>query len=100
MAALESSIKKVTGIEYDLSENNLKNILKRFSVIGYSNLLPNDGGYDFEPVGYFASGFGPVLESMDGYDTESVLSPQFSSEIQVQNIYFVPHRQNTQTIIL
>ena len=94
MAALESSIKKVTGIEYDLSENNLKNILKRFSVIGYSNLLPNDGGYDFEPVGYFASGLGPVLESMDGYDTESVLSPQFSSEIQVQNIYFVPHRQN------
>ncbi|MDO5825895.1 MAG: C1 family peptidase [Methanosphaera sp.] len=94
MAALESSIKKVTGIGYDLSENNLKNIFKRFSVIGYPNLLPNDGGYDLEPVGYFASGLGPVLESEDNYDTESLLSPIYSSDIQVQNIYFIPHRQN------
>lgn len=94
MAALESSIKKVTGVEYDLSENNLKNMLKRFSIIGFCDLLPNDGGYDFEPVGYFASGLGPILESMDKYDTESVLSPQLSSQIQVQNIYFIAHRQN------
>ena len=94
MAAIESSIKKVTNVTYDFSENNLKNILKRFSVNGYANLLPNDGGYDLEPVGYFVSGLGPVLESMDEYDTESVLSPEYTTQFQVQNVYFIPHRQN------
>lgn len=94
MGAIESSVKKVTNITYDFSENNLKNILKKFSPIGYSKLLPNDGGYDLEPVGYFVSGLGPVLESTDSYDTESVLSSVYEPVVQVQNIYFVPHRSN------
>lgn len=94
MGALESSIKKVTNITYDLSENNLKNIFKRYSIFGYPDLEPNDGGYDLEPIGYFVGGYGPVLESTDKYSTRSYLSEVYQSDIQVQNIYFIPARNN------
>ena len=92
IGALESSVKKVTNISYDLSENNMKNIFKMYSIYGTSTLGPNDGGYDMDPIGYLASGFGPVNESIDVYDTKSYLSYIYDNQLQVQNIYFIPAR--------
>ena len=94
IGVIESSLKKFTNITYDLSENNVKNMFKKYSVLGLSSLEPNDGGYDMEPVGYMASGFGPVLESMDEYNVQSHISNIFDSVFQIQNIYFIPARKN------
>lgn len=94
IGVIESSLKKFTNITYDLSENNLKNMFKKYSILGLSSLEPNDGGYDMEPVGYMASGFGPVLEDIDRYNTQSHISNIFEPLIQVQNIYFIPARNN------
>ena len=94
IGALESSIKKTTNVAYDLSENNMKNLLKMYSIYGTSLLDPDDGGYDMEPIGYLASGYGPLYENMDAYDTDSDLSYIMNNPIQVQNIYFIPAREN------
>jgi len=94
IGALESSIKKRTNVSYDLSENNMKNLFKMYSILGTSLLDPDDGGYDMEPIGYLASGYGPLFESMDAYDTDSDLSYILDNPIQVQNIYFIPAREN------
>ena len=94
IGVIESALKKLTNISYDLSENNVKNMFKRYSILGLSTLEPNDGGYDMEPVGYMASGYGPVLEIMDEYGTQSHISNIFEPLYQIQNVYFIPARKN------
>lgn len=94
VGVMESALKKLTNMTYDLSENNVKNMFKKYSILGLSGLEPNDGGYDMEPVGYMASGYGPVLEDLDEYNTQSHISNIFEPLIMVQNIYFIPARKN------
>ena len=94
VGVMESALKKLTNITYDLSENNVKNMFKKYSIYGLSGLEPNDGGYDMEPVGYLAGGFGPVLEQIDEYNTQSHISNVFEPLFQAQNVYFIPARKN------
>ena len=94
IGAIESSVLKATNISMDLSENNVKNMFKLYSILGYQGLEPNDGGYDFEAIGYMASALGPVYEEMDEYSTMSHISNIFNSSLQIQNIYIVPSRQS------
>ena len=88
LAALESAILKSTGIEYDLSEENMKNIMSFYSTYGWS-MENNVGGYDKMGVGYLTSWLGPVNESDDAYDSKSLLSPLIASFVHVQNIVFL-----------
>ncbi|WP_405307016.1 C1 family peptidase [Methanobrevibacter sp.] len=85
MAVLESCLKKATGIEFDLSEENMKNLIALYSDYGWK-MDTNEGGYDSMPFGYFASWLGPVNESSDVFDDKSVLSPVLNSILHIQNI--------------
>jgi C1A family cysteine protease len=88
MAVLESCLKKATGMEFDLSEENMKNLIALYSDYGWK-MDTNEGGYDSMPFGYFASWLGPVNESSDVFDDKSVLSPVLSSILHIQNILFL-----------
>ncbi len=85
MAVLESCLKKITGVEFDLSEENMKNLIALYSDYGWQ-METNNGGYDAMPFGYFTSWLGPVNEIDDPFDDKSVLSPVISSILHVQNI--------------
>ena len=88
MAVLESCLKKATGIEFDLSEENMKNLIALYSDYGWK-MDTNEGGYDSMPFGYFASWLGPVNEMSDLFDDKSVLSPVLDSILHIQNILFL-----------
>ena len=88
IAVLESCLKKATGHEFDLSEENMKNLIALYSDYGW-NMVTNEGGYDAMPFGYFASWLGPVDEMSDLFDDKSVLSPILNSILHIQNILFL-----------
>ena len=85
LGALESSIKKATGIEFDFSEENMKDLMELYSPYGW-NLKTNDGGYDRMGYAYLVGWLGPVNESDDPYKRYSVLSPVLNSLVHVQNV--------------
>ena len=87
LGALESSIMKATGIELDLSEENMKDIMGFYSPYGWM-METNVGGYDKMGYGYLVGWFGPVNESDDEYKTDVVLSPVLNALIHVQNVLF------------
>ena len=91
IAALESCILKATGISYDLSEENVKNLVELYSAYGWK-YSTNEGGHDEMTYGNLLSWIGPVLESDDEYDDLSTLSPLLSPLMHVQNVYYLPAR--------
>ena len=94
IASLESCILKATGIEYDLSEENMKNLMSYYSIYGWSEDT-NNGGYDGMAIGYLTSWLGPLNESDDEYDDHSVLSPLLNSLFHIQNIEFLQRSNYT-----
>ena len=94
MAVLESCLKKATGMEFDLSEENMKNLIALYSDYGWK-MVTNEGGYDSMPFGYFASWLGPVDEMSDVFDDKSVLSPVLDSILHIQNILFLKRNNYT-----
>lgn len=94
LASLESVLLKKTGVAYDLSENNMKNVMKKYSVIGASDSNPNTGFNDLEPIGYLVGWYGPVNESMDTYSATSYVSPVIGSNMHIQDVYIIPNRKD------
>ena len=94
LAALESAILKATGIAYNLSEENMKNIASKYSSYGWS-MDTNVGGYDKMAFGYLAGWLGPVNESEDEYSPKSVLSPLLNANIHIQNIILLTRNNYT-----
>jgi len=94
IAALESCILKATGIEYDLSEENVKNLVELYSPYGWK-YDTNDGGHSEMTFGHLVSWLGPVSESEDKYDDYSTLSPTLNALMHVQNVYYLPARSST-----
>lgn len=88
LGALESCILKATGISYDLSEENMKNLMGMYSSYGWP-METNVGGYDKMGIGYLTGWLGPVNESDDAYNPSSLLSPLLNSFIHVQNIVYL-----------
>ncbi|MBQ6218502.1 MAG: hypothetical protein IJJ47_02105 [Methanosphaera sp.] len=95
LATLESSFLRYYGIEYDFSEDHMKNFLKRYSIYGDMNDYPNGGSTDLEPIAYLVGWFGPINENDDPYDEYSIISPTLTGDIHVQDVYFVPYRNTT-----
>ena len=93
-AALESCILKAGGQIYDLSEENMKNLMAKYSDYGWKQET-NRGGYHKMAVGYFTSWFGAVNESDDEYSYTSILSPVINSFIHIQNVIFLPRNNYT-----
>ena len=91
IAALESCILKATGISYDLSEENVKNLVELYSAYGWK-YSTNEGGHDEMTYGNLLSWIGPVLESDDKYDDLSTLSTLLDPVMHVQNVYYLPAR--------
>lgn len=88
LAALESCILKSTNVTYDLSEENMKNLMASFSDYGWQ-IDVNEGGYDDMGVGYLVGWLGPVLESQDMFDDKSTLSPLLNSILHIQNVIYL-----------
>ena len=88
IAVLESNILKVDGESLDLSEENMKNVIAKFSDYGW-DMDTNNGGYDNMPWGYLLSWLGPVNESSDSFDDKGTLSPILNSIMHVQNVLFL-----------
>ena len=88
IASLESCILKATGLTFDLSEENMKDLMSQFSSYGWS-METNEGGYDRMGHAYLVSWLGPVNESDDNYILDEVLSPVLNSIFHVQNILFL-----------
>ena len=92
MAAMESFLLKTEGIEFDLSENNLKNIMGSYSENG-TDWGPNDGGNEVLILAYLLRWSGAVLESDDPYNDSSTRSPYDLPVVRyVQDVLFVPKR--------
>ena len=94
LGTLESALLKIYGQEYDLSENSMKNLLKKYSLIGDNSDSPRGGNHDLEPLGYLVGFFGPVSEVDDSYDDYSLMSPDLENLLQIQDVYFIPYRND------
>ena len=94
LAALESAILKSCNVSYDLSEENMKNLMSLYSPYGWV-METNKGGYDKMALGYLTSWLGPVNESEDVYNANSLISPLLTSGIHVQNIAFIKRNNYT-----
>ena len=88
LAALESCILKAGGPSFDLSEENMKNVMAYYSDYGWK-LTTNRGGYDDMGVGYLVSWLGAVEEDLETFSDQSVLSPILNSTIHVQNLIYL-----------
>ncbi len=90
---LESDILKQLNKTYDFSENNMKNIVGKYSLYGI-NSSPNIGGNIIFSSSYLNSWFGTVNETQDPYCDASCISPILNSTVHIQNILYIPNRQN------
>ena len=95
LGALESCILRATGQVYDLSEENMKNLIALYSDYGWK-MDTNNGGYDNMAIGYLSSWMGPVNDSDDEYIVNSFLSPLIDSVMHVQNILYVSRSNFTE----
>ena len=84
IATVETAIKKATGIEVDLSENNVKNLISLYSIYGRQR-DPNNGGWEWEALSYLANSLGPVFETTDP-TSEYKYSMLLSNVFHIANI--------------
>ncbi|WP_292885984.1 lectin like domain-containing protein [Methanobrevibacter sp. UBA212] len=91
LATLETCLKKATGISFDFSEENAKNLMSAYSVFGLK-LETNAGGYESMLMSYLTSWLGPLDESAEDYDDYSSISIQGNPMFHIQNIKFLPAR--------
>ena len=94
MSVLESCILKLTNATYDLSEQNLKNLMALYSRWGW-NSLPNDGGKVGMTIGYLSSWLGPVLDSTDQYLDNNALSNVFDPIFHIDNVVLIKRNNYT-----
>ena len=93
IATLEACLKKATGIEYDFSEENVKNLMSEYSLFDLDTGV-NSGGNLYMFIAYLAGWFGPTYDENDVYDDYSALSVIYDSLIHVQNVYILPERES------
>lgn len=92
IAVLESCISKATGIPYSFSENNVINLNKKYSYYGLNT--SEQSGNPINTLGYLLSWLGPINESYDVYEIESMVSPVLNSFMHVQNVLFLEMNYN------
>ena len=94
LATLEACLKKATGVDYDFSEENAKNLMAAYSVYGIK-IETNYGGYDSMMMSYLTSWLGPINESAEVYDDYSTISILKNPMFHIQNIMFLPARSDS-----
>ena len=93
LGALESYLKMKEGVEYDFSELNMNN-LADWGNEGYDSYEYADGGDFYTAVAYLTRWSGPVNETDDPYESNSKSSKNISPVKHVQDIVFIPLREN------
>ena len=90
ISSLESALLKATGIKYNLSENNLKNSMLRYSKYGSYTMF--EGGFVENAVRYFTSWLGGFSSEYDEYDEYGKLSPLIDTDenIHIQDVIIIP----------
>lgn len=94
IAALESAILKANNTAMDLSENNMKNLIHRYSIYGQKFNSPNLSTATVALIDYLTSWMGPVLESEDEFDENSIFSVKYDTVLPVQNMAFIGENDN------
>ena len=94
LAALESALLKSTGLEYDFSENNMKNNMLQYSKYGIDTTI--EGGYCIYATQGLLSWLESCFEENDAYDELGKISPIFLTGecIHPQDAIFVGPRKN------
>ena len=88
MAVIESCILKLTNQTYDLSEDNLKNLMAKYSNWGWDSMT-NDGGKVAMTVGYLTSWLGPILDTTDIYSDRNTLSHIYDEIFHIDHVIFL-----------
>ena len=90
---LESALLKATGIEADLSENNMQNTMLRYSTYGITQLF--EGGGNLVSISYLLSWLGAFMHDADTYDELGKLSPLITTnqDIHIQDLMFTPNNE-------
>ena len=96
--ALESALLKATGIQYNLSENNLQNLMIEYSNLGVFSLV--EGGNANIATTYLISWLGPLNETEDQFDELGKISQVIGSNIHIQNTVLVKPSGKTRDINL
>ena len=92
IAAIESYLLKYENISYDLSENNMKNLM---GVYGLEGTDWSDGGNYYMALAYLLRWSGPINETDDPFSDISHSSPTKLKPVKhIQDALFVPVRLN------
>ncbi len=91
IATLETCLSKATGVKYDFSEENAKNLMAAYSVYGIK-IETNHAGYESMLLSYLTSWLGPINEDIENYDDYSSISILESPMFHIQNVKFLPAR--------
>ena len=95
LATLETCLNKATGVTFDFSVENAKNLMSAYSVYGVK-LETNREGYEGMILSYLTSWMGPIDESLENYDDYSSISVLQNPMFHIQNVKFLPARLNSQ----
>jgi C1A family cysteine protease len=94
LASLESYLTPVDALQWDFSENNMKNLLSEDYSEGFDR-THDAGGNTWQSAAYLTRWNGPVIESDDPYNPSSGVSPTNKSvQKHVQEIVILPPRSN------
>ena len=92
IAAIESYLLKYENITYDLSENNMKNLM---SIYGLDGVDWTQGGNHFMSLAYLLRWSGPVNETDDPYSDIDTGSPTRLTRVKhIQDVLYIPVRLN------
>lgn len=92
LASLESYILGTEGESRDFSENNMKNLVTRYYSDGF-DLTQDNGGNSFIAMAYLTRWSGPVNESADPFNENSVYSPAgLPVQKHIQEVLVLPSR--------
>ncbi|WP_067048508.1 lectin like domain-containing protein [Methanofollis ethanolicus] len=93
-ASLESTLLTDTGVAWDFSENNMKDLCSNLYPDGFDR-GPYDGGQAFMSTAYLSRWSGPLNESDDPYDLplpQNISPTDLPPVMHVQNVTFLPPR--------
>ena len=92
IAAIESYLLKYENITYDLSENNMKNLM---GIYGLNGTDWADGGNHYMSLAYLLRWSGPVNEADDPFSDWDTSSPsKLNLTKHIQDVLFIPVRLN------
>jgi len=88
LSSLESSILKEYNISYDFSENHLKNILNKYSLVG-TDTEANSGSSLLRPINYMVSWYDPILEEEEEFSEKSTIAMIKNATYHVQDVVII-----------